>query len=116
MLFIAVDGWVFSSKIQLETPEVSLLIISIITVSAIAIYSLQSRFNEFSAVGRMIVRIETGLKVYEPGYFLEGESLYPTEHQNLGSNDYEHGKNIVAPHICILVIMAVLSMGIVIFA
>jgi hypothetical protein len=115
-LFIAIDGWIFSSKIALEILEISLLIISILTVLAIAIYSLQSRFKEFSAVGRMIVRIETALMIYEPGYFLDGESLYPAEHQALGKEDYEHGRNIVTPHIYILGILAALSIGIVLFA
>ena len=115
-LLVAIDGWVFAKHIQFGVQQRGLLIVSILVLIGISIYGLRSRFNEFSAVGRMIVQIESAMKIYQSGYYLDQQSLYPEAFQHLGEPGYEHGRNILNSYIYMLLALAVLSIGIVVLA
>ena len=115
-LFVVIDGWLITNRQSLTGSHAVLLIGSIIVIAGIAIYAIRARYKEFSAVARLIVRIEKALKIYEVGEYIGGQSLYPDEYENLGKDSYEHGKNIFFSEVYILIIFAVLSMCLVIFA
>ena len=112
-LFIVIDGWIFSNTEIFSESEsqVSTLIIAVIVTEIAAIYAIHSRYKEFCAVAKLIVRIEIAMKIYETGAFIENETLYPEEFKALGSEDYEHGKNILLSQIYILLIFGALSVG-----
>lgn len=115
-LLIVVDGWIITSVKNLTDAHLLMLVLSIIVIIGVSIYSLNSRYKEFSAVARLIVRIERAMKLYDPGFFIENEPLYPSEYENLGQDDYEHGKNIFRSHAYILAIFGLLSICLAAFA
>ena len=110
-LFIVIDGWLITNTEILSQSQVSTLIIAVVVTEIAAIYAIHSRYKEFCAVAKLIVRIEIAMKIYETGAFIENETLYPEEFKALGSEDYEHGKNILLSQIYILLIFGALSVG-----
>jgi hypothetical protein len=111
-LMVVIDGWLFTNSERLISTHTFMLMLSIIVIFVVSIYGIHARYKEFSAVASLIVRIETAMKIYEPGYFLNNEPLYPAAFQNLGKDDYEHGKNIFWTHTYILLTFGALSLGI----
>ena len=110
-LFVVMNGWIISNRPNLTGSHTVMLIAAIIVITGVAIYGVRARFKEFSTVGRMIVRIETAMNLYEPGAFIKDEPLYPLEHMNFGKEDYEHGLNIYRSRAYILIIFSLLSIG-----
>lgn len=106
---VVIDGWLIASGEKLENPQVLMLILSIIIITGVAVYGVRARYHEFCAVAKLIVRIETAMKIYEPGAFIENEPLYPAVHKNLGSKDYKHGNNIFLSQAYILIVFGLLS-------
>lgn len=106
---VVIDGWLIASSEKLETPQVLMLILSIIIITGVAVYGVRARYQEFCAVARLIVRIETAMKIYEHGAFIENEPLYPEVHNDLGTKDYEHGMNIFLSQAYILLVFGLLS-------
>lgn len=86
-----------------------MLMVSVFVIVGVALYGIHARYKEFSAVARLIVRIEMAMKIYESGAYIENEPLYPGEHKNLGMKDYEHGKNIFLSQAYILAVFGLLS-------
>ena len=115
-LFIVIDGWLITNRQTLTGSHIILLTGSIFIIAGVSIYALHARYKEFSAVARLIVRIEKAMKMYEVGAYISGESLYPKEYQNLGKDSYEHGKNIFLTEVYIIIIFALLSICLVVFA
>lgn len=110
-IFIAVDGWLIVNTKDLTNSQVIMLIVSVAVLMAVSVYGVHSRYREFSAVATMIVRIETAMKIYEVGTFIDNEPLYELEHMNLGKDSYQHSKNIFYSHASIIFIFGVLSIA-----
>ena len=115
-LFVVIDGWLVTNRQVLSVSHAVLLTGSIIVIAGVAIYALRARYKEFSAVARLIVRIEKAMKIYETGVYIGGQSLYPEAYEDLGKDTYKHGKNIFLSEVYILIIFALLSVFLVIFA
>lgn len=92
-VLIVIDGWIITEAKELDG-QALLLSLSMLTITFIAVYGIQTRYKEFRAVAKLIVRVEMAMKIYDKGVYVENESLYPAEYQALGTEEYEHGKNI----------------------
>ncbi len=103
-LFIVIDGWLIANAKDLSDPQLQMLIISVAVIMVVSVCGVSARYKEFSAVASMIVRIETAMKIYEIGVFIENESLYPLEHRSLGKDDYAHSKSIFYSQAAIIII------------
>jgi len=114
-LFTVIDGWILTKETVLTRSHGVILIISLVVIFFVSAYALYARYREFSAVARLIVRIETAMEIYHPGVYLPDDSLYPAEFQNLGEDNYEHGRNIFLSQVYILIVFGVLSVGIALF-
>ncbi|MEH6626902.1 MAG: hypothetical protein V7739_10675 [Motiliproteus sp.] len=109
-LLVVIDGWLITQASTLKVSPVIMLAVAITVIVAVSIYAIRARYREFSAVAQLIVRIETAMGVYQPGAFMN-ETLYPAEYQNLGKEDYEHGRNIFLSQVYILLVFGLLSLG-----
>ncbi|MEH6651779.1 MAG: hypothetical protein V7707_17300 [Motiliproteus sp.] len=109
-LLVVIDGWLITRAPTLEGAPTVMLTLAIVVIVAVSIYAIRARYREFSAVARLIVRIETAMEIYQPGAFMD-EPLYPAEYQQLGDANYEHGKNIFLSQIYILLVFGLLSLG-----
>jgi hypothetical protein len=114
-LLVVIDGWLITNKQDLASSHVTMLMISICIIVWVALYGIYSRYKEFSAVARLIVRIEMAMKIYESGAYIDNESLYPSEFKNLGKKGYEHGKNIFLSQAYILGVFGLLSVCLALF-
>lgn len=94
-LFVVIDGWVITNRLILAGSHVMLLTVSIFVIVGIAVYGVYARYKGFSAVARLIVRIEIGMKVYEVALLLGHEPLYPGEYENLGKTYTDEAQNIM---------------------
>jgi hypothetical protein len=103
-----IDGWIIANRGDL-IGQISMLNLAILMIVCIAVYGVQSRYKEFCAVAKLIVRIEMAMKLYDKGAYIEGESLYPAEYKALGTEGYEHGKNISFSQSYILIVFGLLS-------
>ncbi|MEH6473028.1 MAG: hypothetical protein V7752_17460 [Halopseudomonas sp.] len=113
-LLVVIDGWLISQTPALDGAPTVMLTLTIIVIVAVSIYAIRARYREFSAVARLIVRIETAMNLYQPGAYMD-ESLYPAEYQNLGQANYEHGRNIFLSQAYILLVFGLLSLGLALF-
>lgn len=102
-VLVVIDGWIISNKTDL-IGQLPILNWAIIMIVFISVYGVQSRYKEFCAVAKFIVRIEMAMKLYD-----KGESLYPAEYKALGTEGYEHGKNISVSQSYILILFGILS-------
>jgi hypothetical protein len=110
-IFIVIDGWLIANAKNLSCSQLLMLNFSVVVIMVVSVYGVHARYKEFSAVASMIVRIETAMKIYEVGLFIENEPLYPLEHTSLGSDDYEHSKSIFYSQAAIVIIFGVLSLA-----
>lgn len=110
-IFIVIDGWIIVNAQSLFDSQLLMLIMSVVVITGVAVYAVHARYKEFSAVASMIVRIETAMRIYESGVFIENEPLYPLEHTSLGKDDYKHSKNIFYSQAAIIIIFGVLSIA-----
>lgn len=108
-IFIAINGWLIANANDLSAFQILMLMISVSVITVVSVYGVHARYNEFSAVASMIVRIETAMKIYEVGVFMENEPLYPMEHKSLGKDDYAHSKNIFYFQAAMIIIFGILS-------
>ncbi|WP_114325838.1 hypothetical protein [Candidatus Colwellia aromaticivorans] len=107
-VLVVIDGWIISNKADL-IGQLSILNWAIIMIVSISTYGVQSRYKEFCAVAKLIVRIEMAMKLYDKDEYIEGESLYPAEYKALGTKGYEHGKNISVSQSYTLIVFGILS-------
>ena len=110
-IFIAIDGWIIASAQSLSSTQLLMLIATVAVIAVVSVYGVHARYKEFTAVASMIVRIETAMKIYETGAFIEGEPLYALEHMNLGKDKYAHSKSIFYSQAAIIIIFGLLSIA-----
>lgn len=108
-LFLALDGWILTGKVQLHRSQRVGLILAILLLLGVAGYAAMRFYREFQAVARLIVHVETGLGLYEADSYIPGRALYPVEYQSLGTNEYAHGHHILAAPVLIMSIFGVFS-------
>ncbi len=110
-LFIAIDGWLITNAKGLGDTRLLMLIMAVAVITGVSVYAVHARYKEFSAVASMIVRIESAMKIYESGVFIDNEPLYSLQHMHLGEDNYEHSKNIFFSQAAIIIIFGVLSIA-----
>jgi hypothetical protein len=108
-LFIALDGWILAEKVVLQYRQRVGLIFGVALLVLVATAAAYRFYREFQAVAKLIVRVERGLRVYEPDYYLPGESLYPSDYARLGENSYEHGWHILFGPVLIMFVLGLFS-------
>jgi len=113
-LLLAIDGWIITRSDALNDEQIIVILLAVVFTLLIAVFAIYSRYQEFQTVSGMIVRVETGLRVFDKGYYLEGETLYELEHLNLGKNEYSHSLSIFQSHFYALIANSLLTAGIVI--
>ena len=90
-IFLAVAGWIIQGKVTLSSSQKGFLI-AVVAVAIIVTRSIYLRDieNGFKGQQKVLARIETALKLYEPGFFDDGENgLFPYEWKHAGT---ENGK------------------------
>lgn len=112
-LLLAIDGWIITRSIGINPNQVVVILLAILFTLLIAVFAIYARYKEFGAVAGMIVRVETALRVFDKGYYLEDETLYELEHQDLGKNEYSHSLSIFQSHFYTLLANSLLTVGIV---
>jgi len=109
-VLVVIDGWIITSGKELDG-QALMLSSAMLIIVCIAVYGVQARYKEFCAVAKLIVRIEIAMKIYDKGAYIEDESLYPAEYKALGTEGYEHGKNIPFSQSYMIIAFGLLSIG-----
>ncbi len=70
-LLLAIDGWVITRSEGINDNQMMVIILVAILTLVIAVFAIRARYQEFGVVGGIIVRVETALRVFGKGYYLE---------------------------------------------
>ena len=112
-LLLAIDGWILTQSEGINSNQISIIVLAIVVTLVIAVFAIRSRYKEFGVVAGMIVRVETALRVFDKGFYLQDETLYELEHQDLGKDEYDHSLTIFQSHLYALIANSLLTIGIV---
>lgn len=115
-LFVALNGWLLTSKQVLTMQQKIGLTVGVVIVLFFSSIVCFRFYKEFKAVCLLIVRTETGLGVYKRGLYVPEETLYPEEYQELPKQDYKYGKHILMGPTAIMGTFALFSVLVIWFA
>lgn len=60
---VVIDGWIIASGEKLINHQVAMLILAVLVIVCIAVYGVHSRYKEFCAVTKLIVRSLTAAPI-----------------------------------------------------
>ncbi|NKB33087.1 MAG: hypothetical protein GKR91_08320 [Pseudomonadales bacterium] len=112
-LLLAIDGWVLTKSDGINSDQMTMIVLAVILTLVIAVFAIHARYKEFGVIAGMIVRVETAMRVFDRGFYLQDETLYELEHQDLGKDHYTHSMTIFQSHFYALIANSLLTAGIV---
>ena len=112
-ILLIIDGSLVTEFTNISTYNKFLIAILIVALCVATIYLLKSKYNEFSAVAKLILRVEEAMHLYEPDFFIPGKTLFPQDYKCLGDDNYEHSQKLLYSNIYLVLTFGVLSLVII---